>query len=57
MKQISKRMPYKSLIREHKNLVHVLKYGTKKQKEKLLREQSKELKEYQSEFKRKRRNN
>jgi len=54
-KKISKLMPYTSLIREHENLVKTLKSGNKTKIKKLLKEQSKELKEYKEEYKKKRR--
>jgi len=52
-KRLAKRMPYVSLIREHENLVKVLKSGSKTKIKKLLKEQEKELKEYKEEYKKK----
>jgi len=49
-KQISKMMPYSSLIKEHEKLVKVLKSGNKKAIAKMAKEQEKELKEYKEEY-------
>jgi len=52
-KRISKLMPYADLIKEHKNLVRILKFGTAYERRKLLQEQSAELTEYKKEYKQK----
>jgi len=50
-----KMMPYKALIKEHENLVKVLKNekNPSRKLKKLLDEQSQELKEYKEEYKKK----
>lgn len=52
-RKLSKMMPYKELIKEHENIVKVLKSGSKTKIKKLLEEQSYELHEYKEEYKRK----
>lgn len=46
-------MPLKDLIKEHEGIVRILKSGRKYSINKLLKEQSEELKEYKEEYKRK----
>jgi len=49
-KYLYKKFPYVPLIKEHTELVRILRSGNKKQINKLLREQTKELKEYKAEY-------
>ena len=51
---LTKKMSYVALIKEHKNLVKVLKKGNKQDIKKLVKEQEAELKEYKKEYQRKR---
>ena len=53
MKRPAKLMPYKDLIKEHENLVKILKKPSKTKLKKLLKEQSAELKEYKAEYEKK----
>lgn len=46
-------MSLKDLIKEHEEIVRILKSGRKSSINKLLKEQSEELKEYKEEYKRK----
>ena len=50
MKQLSKAMPYKDLIKEHRRLVRVLRFGSQWERDQLLAEQEAELKEYEEEY-------
>ena len=46
-------MPYSDLIKEHRQLVRILKFGTAWERRKLLQEQEAELIQYEKEYKQK----
>jgi len=50
MKQLTKSTPYIDLIKEHRRLVRILRFGSPWERRQLLEEQEAELKEYEAEY-------
>jgi len=50
MKKLTKAMSYKDLIKEHRRLVRIMKFGSPYERRKLIEEQEAELKDYEKEY-------
>jgi len=53
MKKLTKSMSYKDLIKEHRRLISIMKFGTPAERIKEIQNQEEELREYELEYKRK----
>ncbi|GAH41149.1 unnamed protein product, partial [marine sediment metagenome] len=49
MKKPTKAMPYSDLIKEHRRLIRIMKFGSPYERSQLIQEQEAELKEYEKE--------
>ena len=51
MKRPTKAMPYSDLIKEHRRLIRIMKFGSPYERTQLIQEQEAELREYEKEYK------